>query len=468
VKNSRLGVLFAITATQFAVPFMISSIAVAIPTIGREFGAGATELSLIESSYVASLSIFLVPFGRVADAYGRGFIFILGQMLFAAITLILGATQGIYSFIFIRALQGIAGAMVVSTGLAVLTDTYPREERGRAIGIAVTGVYLGISLGPTLGGFIVTNFGWRWIFFLGVMVSLVALYLSMRAINMQRQREADFHFDWAGTALIALALGPVVGGSAYFASPVGKSVMAAGLGFLILFVLWEKKARDPLVDISLFRTNITYAFGCSVQYISYAGLFGVTFLLSVYLQSVHGMSAAQAGSLLIIQPLTQAVLSPFCGMLADRFAPNRLAAAGMALSTAGLALLIGIGVDTSLPLIIAVLLALGVGIALFATPNVSMIMGSVPPKLYGAASAMTGAMRTVGMASSMVLISVVLSLFMGAEQISPETGRLYARAMHYAIIGLVALSALGAVLSAKAPAREACPKNRRGMIRDAR
>lgn len=462
MKNKKLAILFAITATQFAVPFMISSIAVAIPTIGRDFGAGATELSLIESSYVASLSIFLIPFGRVADAYGRGFIFILGQMLFALITLILGATQGIYSFIFIRALQGIAGAMVVSTGLAVLTDTFPREERGRAIGIAVTGVYLGISLGPTLGGFIVTQFGWRWIFFIGVLGGLIALYLSMRAISMQRQREDGFHFDWAGTALIAMALGPMVGGSAYFTHPAGKALMAASLIFLVLFVLWEKKARDPLVDIGLFRSNITYSFGCGVQYISYAGIFGITFLLSVYLQSVHGMSAAHAGALLIIQPMTQAVLSPFCGMLADKLPPNRLAAAGMALCTLGLLLLTGIGVDTPLPLIITVLFLLGIGIALFATPNVSMIMGSVPPRLYGAASAMTGAMRTVGMTSSMVLIAVVLSLFMGSRQISPETGDLYAHAMRLAIIGLVGLSAIGALLSFKTPS----PKAESTMIRD--
>lgn len=454
MKARKYAILFAITATQFAIPFMLSAIAVALPTIGRDMGAVATELSLVELSYVASVAIFLLPFGRIADAYGRGFIFILGQILYTVGTLILGFAPGIYSFILIRVIQGLAGAMIVSTGLAVLTEAFPKEERGRAIGIAVTGVYAGISLGPPLGGFIVTEFGWRWIFFIGVMLGLLALYLSLRALSMRIRRQEGFIFDWAGTVLIACVFAPMVAGSAHFTDPLGKAGVAVSLFFLVLFIIRERKARDPLVDLKLFRTNTTYSFGCGVQFISYAGTFGVTFLMSLYLQSVHAMTAAQAGAVLIIQPLTQAVLSPFCGMLADKWRPNRVAASGMALCTAGLLALSLTDMNTPLPLIMVVLAAMGVGIALFASPNMSMIMGSVPPRLYGAASAMTGAMRTMGMTFGMVLIAVVLSLIMGERQVTPETGELYSGAMHIAVIVLACLSAAGMLLSLKTPVKE--------------
>ena len=452
IKGHKYAILAAITAAHFAVPFMLSAIAVALPAIGREFGAAATELSLVESSYIASVAVFLLPFGRISDAFGREFIFIAGQVLYTVGTLVLGFSTNIYGFILIRAVQGFAGAMIVSTALAVLTESFPREERGRALGISLTGVYLGISVGPTIGGMIVTHLGWRWILFLGFIIGAAALLVSLKTLNIRRLRPDNFRFDWPGNLLIALTLGPAVIGGAHFSALTGKLALAVSLVFLFLFLIREKKAPDPLVDLKMFRTNTTYSFGCIVQFISYAGTFGVTFLMSLYLQTVYGMSAAEAGTVLMVQPLTMAVTAPFSGNLADRLAPNRVAAAGMVLCTAALAVLAFTGTDTTLYTILPALFALGLGIGLFTSPNMSIIMGSVPRSFYGAASAMTGEMRTIGMTFGMILIAVVLSLIMGSEQITPQTAESYVTAMRIALVILVVLTAAGAALSLKSPA----------------
>jgi EmrB/QacA subfamily drug resistance transporter len=452
MRGHKYAILAAITATHFAVPFMLSAVAVALPSIGREFDAAATELSLVESSYIASVAVFLLPFGRISDAFGREFIFIAGQVLYTIGTLVLGFSGEVYGFIAIRAVQGFAGAMIVSTALAVLTENFPREERGRALGISLTGVYLGISLGPTLGGLIVTQFGWRWILFIGFILSLAALTVSVMTLRVRRLKPERFRFDWLGTLCIAMTLGPAVIGGAHFSETAGKLALLVSLVFFVLFVLRERTAPDPLVDLEVFRTNTTYSFGCSVQFISYAGTFGVTFLMSLYLQTVHGLSAADAGLVLMIQPLTMAVTAPFSGALADRSAPHRIAASGMGLCTAALAVLAFVSVETSLLTIVLVLFALGLGIGLFTSPNMSIIMGSVPPSMYGTASAMTGEMRTIGMTFGMILIAMILSLFMGSEQITPQTADAYVIAMRTALAILVALTAAGALLSLKSPA----------------
>ncbi|NJB68147.1 MFS family permease [Desulfobaculum xiamenense] len=452
--SRRRGVLFAVTATQFAVPFMLSAIAVALPVIGHDFGARAVELGLVESAYIATASMLLLPFARASDMFGRGFVFVCGVTTFTVASLLLALAQSIELFIGLRVLQGVGSSAQIATGLAIISEVFPREERGRAIGLSVAGVYVGLSAGPYLGGLVTTHLGWRWVFLLGMAACLVALIMAVRGLDVHPRKGDGTRFDWGGLVTSAAGFGLVVFGSAEWGGVPGKVMVLCGLALLGVFAWWERRAEAPLLDMGLLATNRSFAYASAVQFINYAATFGVTFLTSLYLQTVLGMTPGQAGALLIVQPLVMASLAPVSGRMADRLPPHRVATVGMALGTLGLLLALRFGPSTEPWWVMLVLAFFGMGTALFATPNMSVIMGSVTPRHYAMASAMTGGMRTAGMTASIVCIGFVLSSVMGDAAVSAATSGAYLRAMHVALSGFVMLSAVGVLLSLRAPMPE--------------
>ncbi|MGE4291328.1 MAG: MFS transporter [Desulfovibrio sp.] len=452
-------ILFAITSTQFAVPFMLSAVAVALPAIGAEFHSGAVALSLVESTFIATTAMFLLPFGRYADLKGHAPLFAKGLWSFCVTTLLLALAPNMPMFIALRIVQGAGGAMTLATGLAMLMNAYPREERGRALGIGTAGVYLGLSAGPFLGGILTSALSWRAVFFMGLPPLLLALFF-VRRLNRLEHQTLDEPFDLPGALLSGLGIGLIVGGSAAFAFLAGRIALGAGLLCLGGFVWWESRHPAPLLDMKLLRNNRPFALGCLVQYINYAASFSMTFLMSLYLQCGRGISPYEAGTVLVMQPLVQAALSPFCGRLADKYPPHLIATAGMAVVTAALAMAAGFDADTGNALIYAMLAVMGTGIALFASPNATVIMGSVPSRNFGVASAMTGGMRTTGMTSSMVLVSLVLTHFLGHDAVSVENFGGYLKVMRLLLTGFTVLSAVGVLLSLRGSLnRRPAPKN---------
>lgn len=453
-SRDKRSVLFAITATQFAVPYMVSGVAVALPVIGRELGASAVDLSLVESSYIAAVAMFLLPAGRLCDMFGGGLLFTIGLALYQLITFALGFVHDMEHFVLLRLMQGFAGSLMISPGMALITEAYPKEERGKAIGISITGVYLGISAGPFLGGIITTTFGWRWLLFTGVVPCLAAFWMAVRGLPLSFRRRVDGGFDWLGSILSASGIGLAVFGSYTFEGPYGQHFLAAGLAALAAFLLWERRCAHPLLDLRLFRGNRPFSFGCLVQYINYTATFGVTFLLSVFLQYGRGMTAQEAGTILVIQPLTMAALSPLAGRLADRIDAHKLAGTGMFVSIIGVSLASMVGLDTPMWHIYLVLLCVGVGTAFFSSPNMSSIMGSVGPKHLGVASAMTAVMRTVGMTSGMILITLIMARLLGDAAVTAENIDLYVQALRTSLMTFTAIGIPGIMLTFMAVSRK--------------
>jgi MFS family permease len=429
---------------------MVSGIAVALPAIGRELGASAVGLSLVESSYIAAVAMLLLPVGRLCDMFGGGLIFTIGLALYQLITLALGFVHDMEHFVLLRLFQGFAGSMMVSPGMALLAEAYPPEERGKAIGISVTGIYLGISAGPYLGGMVTTMFGWRWVLFTGLVPCLAALWLSVRGLPMRFSRRTEGGFDWLGAALSVSGIGMAVFGSSSFDEPYGVYWLGAGLATVAMFVVWEFFCSHPLLDMSLFRGNRVFLFGNMAQYINYTATFGVTFLMSVFLQYGRGMTAHEAGGILVIQPLTMAVLSPISGRLSDKLPTRLMTSTGMLLSISGVALGSFIGLDSGLPHVVAVLLLVGVGTAFFATPNMSSILGSVGPAHLGVTSAMTSTMRTVGMTSGMILITMVMAHMLGQNPVTSQNIDLYVKSLQYSLMGFTAIGIPGILLAYRA------------------
>ncbi len=445
-QSKRWMLIFAVTSAQFAVPFMISSVGVALPVIGREFAADGVTLSLVESVFLGVSAMCVLVFGRASDMIGRAWIFLGGLTIFSLATVALGFTQSIEALIAVRAVQAFGGAMQMSSSLAILIEGFPPQKRGRVLGIALAGVYLGISAGPFLGGLITHAWGWRWVFFLGAIPCFSALFMGFTIIERDFRRSVD-PFDWTGTFVSMLTIGLFVIGGANMNNALGLPLIGISVVALIVFLKLESQKPYPLLDLNLFRSNATFRNGNLLQFFNYSSTFGMTFLMSLYLQFGHGMSPATAGRILVIQPLIQSALSPLCGRLADRFSSGPLVTGGMLLNVVGLGWASTFNLDTPILSVMLVLGILGLGIALFAAPNMNLIMSSIRTEQNGVATAVTGQMRTLGMTTGMVAISMALAYKVGDQVLNAASFPAFNQAMQLILLGFCATAVLGTALS---------------------
>jgi len=433
-RVSPAAVLFVVCSALFLMPFMLSAVAVALPTIGRTLQASALQVGLVETVYILSVAVFLLPMGRFGDVYGRRRVFIWGIFFFTVATALIALSSSIEMLIGWRILQGIGSAMVNASSLAIVVSVFPAEKRGRILGIAISTVYAGISCGPPIGGFLTSSYGWRAVFVPGVILGLLSWLLTLTRMRTEWNEAAGEPFDWRGSLVYGLA----VAGMSW-----AVAALLAGLVCLALFVAFEKRCLHPVLDIRLLTGNRIFALSNVAAFINYGSTFGVVFYLSLYLQYVKGLSPKDAGLLLMLQPLVQMLLAPLGGRLADRFPAVRVATVGMALCCCGLLLAATIGPDTSLVVVAGTLLLLGLGFAFFSTPNTSVIMGSLDKRYLGVASGLTGTMRSLGMTFSMVIVTLSFSLFMDGHTVSVATIPTFMRSMQTDLLLFCALSVFG-------------------------
>lgn len=407
--------LLVVTTTSFLAPFMGSAVNLAIPPIGQEFSSSALHLSWIVTSYLLASAALLLPLGRLADIIGRKKIYVIGIFLFAICTFLCSLAHSINQLIIFRALQGAASAMIFATGMAILTSVYSPQKRGKALGVTIAGTYLGLSLGPVLGGVMTHQIGWRSIFYFTFALSLYAGILAAVRLKENLARSSREKFDVGGSILYFIGLTTFLYGLSSLTTVVlARYAAAAGILFIVLFVWYENKTPSPLLKMNIFVRNTGFAFSNLAAMINYSATFAVGFLISLYLQVAAGYSSQTAGLIMLSQPVLMTLLSPLAGALSDRVEPRIVASWGMGLATIGLFLFIFIGKSTPVGLIVANLALLGVGFALFSSPNNNAVMGSVPPALYGVASSALGTARLVGQAISMAIVTLVMAFFMGS------------------------------------------------------
>ncbi|KYC53932.1 MAG: putative transporter [Candidatus Methanofastidiosum methylothiophilum] len=418
-NHNKQFILIVASLASFITAFMGSSINIALPALGEEFQIDAVLLSWISTSYLLAAAISLVPTGRLADLYGRKKIFAYGIVIFTVATLISGMSNSIPILLFSRVLTGIGVGMVFGTSVAIVTSAFPISERGKAIGFTVSAVYLGLSMGPFIGGILTQNWGWRSIFFTSVLMGLVTTFVTM-FIKGEWAEARNEKMDYVGTVIYALSLSFAIYGFSVLPSLNGILFVLAGVVFIIIFGYWELRFDTPLLNIRIFRNNKGFTFSNIAALIHYSATFGITFLLSLYLQYIKGLGPQKAGIILLSQPLVMAIFSPFAGRLSDRIEPRVIATSGMSITCLGLLLFSFIGQDTSLILIVINCMMVGFGYALFSSPNMNSIMSSVEKKFYGIASAMVGTMRLIGQMTSMAIAMVVFAVIIGRVEITPE------------------------------------------------
>ena len=399
---------------------MISSVNIALPAIGKEFKTDAVLLSWVATSYLLAAAVSLVPFGKLADIYGRKKIFLSGQIIVIVTSLLAAMSVSAPMLIIFRIFQGVGGAMIFATSIAILTSVYPPRERGRVLGIAVAAVYIGLSCGPFFGGWLTQHFSWRSIFLINIPLGLSIVWLVLWKLKGEWTGAEGDKFDLTGSVIYGAAIVAIMYGITIIPALASIGFILAGILALAGFVKWEAKVRYPVFEVKLFRENRTFAFSCLAALINYSATFAVAFLLSLYLQYIKGLSPQGAGVVLIAQPIVMAVFSPLAGKLSDRIEPRVIASLGMALTTLGLILLALISHNTTLLYIVISLMVLGFGFALFSSPNMNAIMSSVAKKYYGIASGSVGTMRVLGQMLSMGIATLVFALFIGRAEIVPE------------------------------------------------
>jgi MFS family permease len=354
--------------------------------------------------------------------------------------------------IALRVLQGAGSAGMFATNQAILADAFPAKMRGRVLGMSVSAVYVGLSLGPVIGGLLTHHLGWRWIFGLigvaGISASVVAISKLPEKAKKPHEEKLTSLLDGGGTLLYMVGVLALMYGAMTIKQNWWSYVLlAVGVCLLVIFVLFENKAKSPLVDMNMFKGNPNYLLSNLAALLNYGATFAVSYLLSIYLQMVKGIPTDTAGIILICGPIMQAIVSPFAGRLSDKKSPFAIASIGMLLCTVSLVIFIFVNSDTALAMVIVSLLIIGVGFGLFSSPNTNAIMSLSTPEHYGITASFVSTMRTLGQNFSMCAITVIMNIYIGKTPLEDATIPQIESSMRTAFIFFSIVCAVGVFTS---------------------
>jgi EmrB/QacA subfamily drug resistance transporter len=438
--------LWITTLAAFLTPFGLSSVNIALPSMGKEFSMDAVLLGWVTTAYLLGAVMLLVPVGKIADTYGRKRMFTLGITTFTLGSAGCAVSNSPWMLILFRSMQGVGAASIYPVGAAILTSVFRPGELGRVLGINTASVYLGYSFGPLLGGYLTHQMGWRSIFLVNLIVGATILFLIFWTLPAEWRVEREERFDRTGSLLYSAILLAILYGFSQLPKSLAGWLLASGLAAAVLFVRREMHIKNPVLEVDLFRANRLFAMSSLAAFVSSSATFLVTFLLSLYLQYIKGLTPGNAGLVLVCQAVVQAVVSPFSGRVSDRIEPRYVASIGMAATLVGLLLLSMLDERTSLGFILGSLILVGVGSSFFSVSNASAAMGSVEKRLYGAASGTLSTMRMTGMAFSMGTAVLIFSIYMGKVQITPVYHAVFLKCIKLAF-ALFAIFCFGGVFA---------------------
>ncbi len=444
-SNHKNYALIVAVIASFITPFVGSSINVALPAIAAEFGINAVLLSWIPTSYLLALAVFLVPFGRIADIYGRKRIFTYGITIFTIASFISIFALSGPMLIILRIFQGIGSSMIFGNLFAIIASVFPANERGKALGITVVGVFLGLFLGPVLGGFLTQYFGWRSIFFFNVPMGIIAIFAVTRLKGEWAEAIGE-KFDFFGSIILGISIIAIMYGFSVLPEINGFISILGGLTGLSIFVLVEKRIDSPVLNVNLFK-NKSFTSNIIAAFINFSSGISVVFLLSLFLQYIKGFSPQDVGLILAVQPICMTIFSPFAGNLSDKIEARKVASIGMGISAVGFIIFTLITNVTDIWIVIAGLIFIGIGFALFSSPNTNAVIGSIEKKYYGVASATLTTMRVMGQMFGMGITMLVLAIFIGNVAITSGNARLFLGSMTVSFSIFTILNIAGVFLS---------------------
>jgi EmrB/QacA subfamily drug resistance transporter len=472
-ERANKWVVLALSGTAtFMTTLDASIVNIGLPSIGRAFGIPlSANIEWVVIGYLVVIAAVLLTFGRLADMLGRKPLFLAGLTIFTLGSALCGAAPSLGMLIAARCFQGVGAAAILCVNVAMITRSFPAAERGRALGLNMILLALGVSAGPTIGGILTQALSWRWIFYVNLPIGALALLAAWRLLtercHLERQR-----FDVPGAALLATGLAALTLGLSFgqewgwtsvrFLASMAVAVAALGGAAWV-----DRRAPAPILDPALLRDRV-FVFANISFMIDMLALFAVSFLLPFYFEELHGFDTLRSGLLLTPLPLTLAVVAPISGALADRVGSRWIAPLGLAIVCAGLLLLSGLTQASSSVYLVLCLIVTGIGQGLFQSPNARAIMGAAPPDQVGVASGILATARVIGQSLSVAVAGAVFTTFGGAaagaalvagrETLRVEGARAlqqtFVTGLHAAFLVCAVLAALGVVTSVLRGAEE--------------
>ncbi len=453
--DPKWGVLVAIGTGTFMSALDISVVNTVLPVVNKTFQSHIATVEWVVIIYLLLVSGMLPGFGRLGDIRGHKTIYIIGYTLFIVSSLLCALSPSISALIAARAFQSLGAAMLSANSPAILTKTFPSSERGKALGLQATMTYLGLIAGPSVGGWLTDLYGWRSVFFINLPVGLAALLLSLRFIPKDDAKGSQEQFDWSGalifmSGLVALLLGLNRGYKWGWTSPAIIGLIGFAFLLLFIFIRIERNKRAPMLDLSLFQ-NRSFSATISSAILNYICVYSIIFLLPFYLIDARGLTPAQAGLILIAQPIVMAVVAPISGILSDSIGSRIPGVVGMGLLACGLYLLSRLNLDTPIIIITLSLAVVGLGVGIFISPNSSALMGSAPSNRQGIASGVLATARNVGMVLGVGLAGAIFTTITSISAQGSHESIVRAIQTSFQFIILVAL---GGMLTASIRARQ--------------
>ncbi|MBN1454275.1 MAG: MFS transporter [Anaerolineales bacterium] len=431
-----------------------SIVNISLPTLVSSFQTDFALVQWVVLAYLLTVTTLMLGVGRLADIYGKKPIYTAGFVVFTAGSVLCGLSPTIYTLIGFRVLQAVGAAMIMALGMAITTEAFPPSERGRALGISGTIVSVGIATGPTLGGLIVQNLSWHWIFFVNLPVGIIGTWMVIRYVPAFKPPGGQ-RFDYWGALtlcvsllalLVALTLGQRVG----FGDRSVLLLVGTWIVFLATFIFIELRTEQPMIDLRLFRSSL-FSVSLATGFMIFICLAGTTLLMPFYAQNVLGYDPQQTGLLMATVPVALGIIAPVSGSLSDRFGSRPITVAGLAMLTIGFLGVSSLDAETSALGYVIRFLPVGLGIGIFQSPNNSAIMGAAPRNRLGIASGMLAVTRTLGQTTGIAVLGALWAgqvfkhaggVLAGGATVAPIAAQVFALRDTFVIVSILIFAAL--------------------------
>ena len=412
-------VVFIAAITSFFGVFLSNGIIIGVPAIANDFAMNNVIQNWIPTIFFLAMAVFTVPAGQISGKFG-----VKKSLLVGVIIFLIGSVGAVLSFstesfMLFRVIQGASVALVNVSGMAMVVAAVKPQNRGKALGFTVTGIYLATSLSPVICGFLVYNLGWRSIFYAVIPFLVLCIILMIVKVPQDWKTYEHDSIDKVGSLLYAVGILLFIYGFTNLVNQTGIIFTVAGIIFLVIFAAWELRQTSPVFNMNLFK-NMKFTSSNIAALCSYLAIMVVTTILNYHFQYVKGWNAQMAGLILIVTPIIMAIIAPNSGKLSDRIHPQKLAAIGMAIATIALLILTFLTKETPVYVVVVAMILQGVGMGLFSSPNMNAIMSSVPPKDAPTASASQATMRTIGQTMSLGMLTLIFAWVMGSLPLSTE------------------------------------------------
>lgn len=405
-------------------PLDSTIVSTTLPVMSDSLKMSYAEIIWVPTAYLVTIAVLLLSIGRLSDIKGRKWLYISGFGVFVIGSFLCSISSDGTELVLFRVVQGVGAAFIMATSTALVTDVFPAKERGKALGINAMFIYIGLSMGPPLGGFLTGYLGWRSIFWVNIPIGVAVMALGAWVIVEKEKQASGKRFDISGAlvfaiALVALLMFLTLGEERGWASlPMLLLLLVSLISFAIFIRIERVMGHNAMLDLRLITENRLFAMANVSALLNYTAFYGVNFIISFYLQRVLDLSLIQTGLVLLVMPVVMAILSPISGWFSDRVGSRVLATAGMVLISAGMLLLSTLTVGSSVANVMTALFVLGIGMGLFSSPNTSAVMGSVREDQHGVASGTISTMRTIGQSLSLAIMGAIVAMVASHEIVS--------------------------------------------------